>query len=337
MVSAEKSWHNLIEELRRIGERGSEYDNYFLTVRGLFERIPELVLYDDSLEPGVSLAHYTTWQNALSMFRKKQKNPVLRMYNYEQSNDPNEGKIMPPEWREIIQEGIDWAGEFLGDDWKKEMEFGGSTYGCSFSSGQTEIGDDLRYWRFYGNNGQGCSLKISQPQTISIYKARYRDRNFDSRTTPEKQEDEQVANRLAEFFETGKGVVDKSPDRHRSAVGKTIAEWLLRVTYGYCHLIKHKDFTDEAEWRMIRVMPPPREIRYDKTENLIRRYVNGPAFSEILRSASAITIGPAVINRGAARAYLEYLAKEVHNIDYVSVKSSVRIYRQSPSLKLKQG
>lgn len=53
----------------------------------------------------MGLAHYTSWENLLKMFRTQDGEcPVLRMYNYEMVNDPEEGKVMPPEWRELNAE-----------------------------------------------------------------------------------------------------------------------------------------------------------------------------------------------------------------------------------------
>ena len=334
MTDVKRSWDNLIAELRHIRERGAVDADYFMTIRGLFEKIPELVLYDDS-PSGISLVHYTTWKNALDMFCADHENPVLRMYNYEQSNDPDEGQIRPPEWEEVEREA-NWLEEFMKDDsrWAEDMKFGGSTYGCSFSSGLSDVEDDLTYWRLYGNNGQGCSLKISPIDGAHVYKVRYREKNSDTRIDHnDRKEDEQVAERLRKLFEAGKEIVDCAPDSHRNIVGRTVAEGLRQVIYGYYHLIKHIDYKDEKEWRMIRVMPRLDTIRYDTaSENLVKRYIEGPAFRQLLSSASAITIGPAVLNRGAARAYFEHLARG-HGMDYAIVKNSDKIYRQVSSPK----
>ena len=337
MTDVKRSWNNLKAELRHISERGSEDPENFRKIRGLIDRMPELVLFDDSPEQGVGLVHYTAWKSAMDMFELNQKSPVIRMYNYEQANDPEEGQIRPPEWKALEEEARkNWLDEFLkgNDRWGKEMEFG-STYGCSFSSGPSgSVEDDLTYWRLYGNDGQGCSLKISTPRDMGAYKVRYRDRNFEDRSESDKKEDEDVAKRLRTLFEAGKKTVDSAPiGEYRNIVGKTVAEVLLQVLYGYYHLIKHLAYADEKEWRMIRVMPRPGEIRYDTAlENLVRRYIDGPALSKLLSSGSIITIGPTVINRGAARAYLE-CAKERHQIPYVMVKNSRQTYRQPPSPK----
>ena len=165
-------------------------------------------------------------------------------------------------------------------------------------------------------------------------KVRYRERNFDARIDHDRKEDEQVAERLRMLFKAGKETVYSAPDSHRNIVGKTVAEGLCRVIYAYYHLIKHMAYAGEKEWRMIAVMPKPNKIQYDTaSERLVKRYVEGPAFRQLLRSASAVTIGPAVLNRGAARAYFEHLTKRIHSIPYVDVKNSDKTYRQAPSPK----
>ena len=335
MTGVEESWNNLKSELHHVRKRGLEDPRNFLRIRGLIDRMPKLVLHDDSPEQGIGLVHYTAWKNAMDMFDPNQNSPVIRMYNYEQANDPEEGKIRPPEWKALEEEARkSWLDEFLmkDDRSREEMEFG-STYGCSFSSGPSgRVEDDLTYWRLYGNDGQGCSLKISTPHGMNVYKVRYRDRNFEDRCESDEKEDEEVADRLRTLFEAGKRTVDSaSSGEHPDTVGRTVAEVLLQALYGYYHLIKHSAYADEKEWRMIKVMPKPGEIRYDTvSENLVRRYVDGPPLSELLISASIITIGPTVPNRGAARAYLEH-AKQELRIPYVTVKNSGQTYRQGPS------
>lgn len=337
MTGAEDSWDHLAAELVHISELGSGKPSYYRMILSLLERIPEPILYDDRPKQKDNLVHYTTWKRALEMLKEDQKSnenkksPVLRMYNYERSNDPNEGKIKPPEWEDVEKDArASWIDDVLKSRsyWVEDMIHGWSTYGCSFSSGPPGVEDDLTYWRLYGDDGQGCSLKISPPNE-QIYRVRYRDKDFSKRTKADKQEDEQIAKRLKNIFDIGSKAVKEAPEEYKSIVGITVAEGLLRIIYGYYHLIKHIAYAGEKEWRMIRVMPKPEDIRYDVTsENVVKRYAEGPALEQLLSTNSAITIGPTVPNRGAARAYLEHLAKKNHKIQYVSVKNSNQTYRQ---------
>ena len=58
--------------------------------------------------------------------------------------------------------------------------------------------------------------------------------------------------------------MDKATGEHQIAV-KTIAQGLREIVYGYYHLIKHKGYVREQEWRMIKVAPETKEIRFDTT------------------------------------------------------------------------
>ena len=332
-MNVRESWRNLEEELHRVRERGSKDPNSFLEIRGIIDKVPGLILYDDSLEKEVGLVHYTTWKSALNMFDLDKKIPVIRMYNYEQSNDPEEGRIIPPEWKDLEREAREsWLDEFLKNDdrWGEEMK-AGSTYGCSFSSGPSDgVEDDLTYWRLYGNGGHGCSLKISTLHGIGVYKVRYRDRSFENRCESDKKEDGDVAKRLKMLFEARKQTVDNaSSSKYKYIVGRTVAEVLLRILYGYYHLIKNISYADEKEWRIIKVMPKPDQIRYDTMSmNLVKRYIEGPKLKDILVTNSTLTIGPTVPNQGVARDYFEYVTKEIHEIKSVKVNNSKQTYRQ---------
>ena len=108
MNKVNDSWRNFTSELQRVYDRGFEKPEYYRAVRTVFDQIQQLALYDDCpIESKIDLVHYTTWSNALNMFKRTQSTdrvddwteniclPILRMYNYEQSNDPDEGRIKP--------------------------------------------------------------------------------------------------------------------------------------------------------------------------------------------------------------------------------------------------
>lgn len=338
MTGILKTWNELESGLREISERGPDRRNFYETAPKLINSyISKLVLYDDSTslervhKRTVNLVHYTTWENALAMFCEDQKlPPVLRMYNLEHSNDPNEGKIKPPEWKEV-ETNAKWIDETLKEDSRWiDLNFGGSTYSSSFSSGPSGVEDDLTYWRMYGNDGEGCSLKIVLPtgDQYRAYKIRYRNENSTGRSKKERQEDREVADRLAKIFAVGKEIVDKL-DEHQNEHKILIAGGLRQILYNFCHLVKDQAYVRESEWRMINVIPNLDSIRFDTmSKKLVKRYIEGPLLKDLLSTDSTITIGPTVPNRGAARAYLEHLIKVKHGIQYVSVKNSNKTYRR---------
>ena len=230
--NVQESWGALISKLRQISEDGPSRPIYYQMIPDLLGKSSELVFYDDLPESTVNLVHYTTWNNVLEMLKENQETPIMRMYNYEQSNDPEEGQIKPPEWEAIEKEARStWIDSILknGDRRRGDMTLELNTYGCSFSSGPSGVEDDLTYWRLYGNDGQGCSLKISGPSE-RVYKVRYRDKNFDNRNPSDKKEDEIIAGRLKEIFDVGREIVQGAPEEHEAIKG-ILAEGLLRVLY----------------------------------------------------------------------------------------------------------
>lgn len=347
MANVEDSWDDFKEKLRKVGEHTSENSGYDTALVELSKSARRLILYDDELNSDIKLVHYTTWESALNMFKQKGKDsapgkdPVLRMYSYEQSNDLNEGKIIPPEWKKIEQDAS-WIKEYLGKDkdWKEELEYEkgkviygrGVAYGCSFSSGRDDVEDDLTYWRLYGNDGEGCSLKITLPDRRwahnPMYKVRYRDTDFNNRKEDEMDEDKKIAECLRELFTAGKEVVGGIHEMNRNTVGKSIAKVLSQVICEYYHLVKHVAYVDEKEYRMVKAMPEANEIEYEMLRNLVKRHVEGPTLETLLSSNSTITIGPTVPNCHAARAYLESLVRG-HNIEHVRVKNSSKTYRRT--------
>lgn len=340
MNKVNDSWRNFTSELQRVYDRGFEKPEYYRAVRTVFDQIQQLALYDDCpIESKIDLVHYTTWSNALNMFKRTQSTdrvddwiensclPILRMYNYEQSNDPDEGRIKPPALKKIEKKVMGFVKSLDSSKydsvWIEKMITGTGAFGCSFSSGSPGIEDDLTYWRLYGNNGNGCSLKISSTFSGHIYKVRYRERNERDR-----EEDRQVAERLDELLSVCKRAAFDATGEYKDIVGGMAAEFLFRIIHSYYHLIKHVAYEGEKEWRMINVMPKPSSVRFDTSSgNIVKRYVEGAALEKMLSSASVITIGPAVPNRSAARAYIEYMAQDIHKIRYVTVKNSRQTYR----------
>ena len=342
----DKRFDELISKLRNVCERGSNNPDIFaLEFPKLFDELSELPLYNDVdnlMKTEIDLVHYTSWSNTLDIFKKNQSKdnesdrtdnqrfPVLRMYNYEHSNDPYEGKIKPLKWRKIENDLVNFA-KSLNTSWIKIFNPTMSTYGCSFSSGSSGIEDDLTYWRLYGNDGRGCSLKISKSFVRYPYRVRYRDNDFKKWSKQDKEEEEEVAEHLIKVFTACKEIVHEVHENYKLFVGRLVVEVMFRIIHSYYHLIKHITYRGEKEWRTIRVMPKPNEVWFDiASKHNVKRYVEGTRLSELLSSASVITIGPTVPNQGAARAYLEYMVKEYHKIQNVVVENSKQIYRQVP-------
>ena len=272
--------------------------------------VRDMILYDDKMARRIELAHYTSWEKLLKMFEVQgEECPALRMYNCETANDPEEGKIVPPEWRDLNMAIDDLLKKH---DHRGDEREAGSTYACSFSTKENGVEDDLTFWRLYGNNGIGASLKLCAVAD-GMYKIRYRDEDGNQRSSDEKREDEQVKGQLKSLIDVGVNVIEKAPPAHRDEMGKSIAKALRQVLDGYLYLVKSRAYETEQEWRMIQVRPRKDEVKYDVVDGVVRRYVERGKLKDLFRSASEITLGPKVPNGRAARGYIESLARKTRH------------------------
>lgn len=304
---AHESWQRLVDQLSEIERRGPDnpriYRGYLEPVAVFFRN---LVLFEDVLDLNERLAHYTSWERAVAIMEGGDK-AAIRMYNYEIANDPREGEICRPEWSEVeTQAG--WLDEVLaGEDIGSHGDViaQGSAYGCSFSSGAKDtIGDDLNFWRLYGNDGDGCSFMVPVSR-----KGMYRVRYYGSEGRSDNESagtDDVIIDLFAQLLQIGQRVVEGAPKNELPRVVNVVAKNLRRLRAAYRHLAKNHYYQNEREWRMVRIAPEPADIHFDITDDrLVKRYVNGLLWKDLLISGSAITIGPCVRNRPAAVAYME--------------------------------
>lgn len=304
---AHESWQRLMDQLSEIERRGPDNPRIY---RGYLEPVilffRNLTLFEDVLDVKEGLAHYTSWEKAVAIMEKDAE-PAVRLYNYEIANDPREGMICRPEWNEV-EDQARWldevlAGEEVGSH--GDVRTQGSAYGCSFSSGaKCDIGDDLNFWRLYGNDGDGCSFMIPfKPD--GMYRVRYYGsggRNGDGQVG----DDGQIMELFARLLHIGKQIVESAPKDELPRVTRVVARNLRRLRATYRHLAKSHYYRSEREWRMTRVAPERKDVHFDVTDGrLVKRYVNGPLWKDLLMSDSVITIGPCVRNRSAAVAYME--------------------------------
>ena len=331
-MNVKESWDKLFDFLREVQTEGEE-DKLREYVDQLPGYVQRLVWYDDAIREGSGgFVHYTSWENMLKIFNVKEgenrenKKPMLRMYNCEYANDPEEGKIKPREWKKVEQKAKNLLYKY-DPKGSEERTRGGSTYGCSFSTNGKGVGDDLMFWRLYGNNGEGCSLKLGSMH-IGMHRVRYRDQDGKGRRKKsEIAEDREVANRINSLLEIGEETIEAVPDLHKAEIRQNIARAMGQVLDGYAHLVKNRAHQHEQEWRMIRVMPDRDDVKYDIDRNrIVRRYIERGEMKDLFSSSSEITIGPRVPNIGAARDYVEALAIEC-GMKYTKIKVSSKKYR----------
>lgn len=211
-LNMKSSWKALLDQVSAVSDRLDAPD----PLAGVDAAIKDLVFYDDSLDPEVGgesgptlegdrptsrehLVHYTSWENALAIL--KEEKPVIRSYNYERTNDPQEGRLWRSVWDDM-QKDADRFDRFLPAYDKTLLASGrsvGTTFGCCFSAGGPRVEDNLTFWRLYGNDGKGCSFKVTS-HLPHAYKVRYLDDSRKNRNDDEEELDREVGSLLNELL-----------------------------------------------------------------------------------------------------------------------------------------
>ena len=321
----ESTWMTLLEEVSAVSDRLDDMN----PLGKVDTAVKELVFYDDHLATSEYLVHYTSWERALAIL--KESDPMIRSYNYEQTNDPQEGRLWRAGWGKLATRAADMDNLLPSYD-QALLRSGrsmGSTFGCCFSAGGPDTEDNLTFWRLYGNDGKGCSFKVTS-HLPGTYRVRYLDERQRNRNDDDEELDRQVGSWLGDLLSRGRELVDQSLSEGRKDVANGMAERIRKVLGGYNHLAKSSYFEDEKEWRMIDVAPPMDSIKYDADEaGVVRRYVASLALGYWLATGSSITVGPQVPNGGAARAYVEHLVR-AKGLNLPEVNLSKQIYRSAP-------
>ena len=325
METMATSWSSLLKRLDAVRGKLDDPTRLAAYADALSGHLGKIVFYDDQLPQRQNLVHYTSWERALAILQDPDE-PTLRMYNYERANDPQEGKLWRKAWSGLSKEAA-WLDDHLPEHEKTLLELGrstGSTYGCSFSSSVGGVEDNLTYWRLYGNDGEGCSFKVTG-QLGGVYRVRYLNEDGSNADTADEEVDREIALSLGKLITNSRDLAERAETNGRKDVAMRIATGIRKILGGYHHLAKSRYFEDEREWRMIEVAPE--DIQYDTDGGrIVKRYISGLSLKKSLITASSITIGPRVPNSGAARAYVEHLIRE-RKMLAPEVKLSKQIYR----------
>ena len=321
----ESTWMTLLEEVSAVSDRLDDAN----PLSDVDTAVKELVFYDDRLATSEYLVHYTSWEKAVAIL--KEPDPMIRSYNYERTNDPQEGRLWRAGWGELATQAAHMDNLLPSYD-QVLLRSGrsmGSTFGCCFSAGGPDTEDNLTFWRLYGNDGKGCSFKITS-RIAGAYRVRYLDERRRNRKDDDEELDRQVGSWLGDLLSRGRELVDQSLADGRKDVANGMAERIRMVLGGYNHLVKSSYFEDEKEWRMIDVLPTD-TVLYDTEDEagVVKRYVPGLPLEHGLITDSSITVGPQVPNGGAARAYVENLAR-AKGLSLPAVNLSKQTYRSVP-------
>ena len=321
-MGVDQSWEKLFAYLGELQMGNQEY--YRVVHARLPECVKEFVLYDDKprLDSG-GFVHYTSWERFLNILDDdKREEPLFRMYNYEFANDPEEGNTKPLEWKQCEDKARELSQNF-DPHWNGERSRKRSIYGCSFSTNGDGVEDNLMFWRLYGGDGNGCSFKLGGVPK-RIYKVRYIE---DGESVNNSTEYGRATERLCHLLESTETVIANAPDPYRGQVCRSLINAIDEVLDGYLHLVKSRAYAYEQEWRMIRVNPDERDVRYAiGGDQVVRRYVQGQKMDSLLTSGSKITLGPKVANVEAAKKYVEDWLRR-HEMHETQVRTSSKKYR----------
>lgn len=303
-------------------------------LKGLCHEIEERHKIESEDEQYIDVIHYTSISALVSMLQqaaknkqnaakdeqkssKDEKTASLRLYDSVHFNDPDEGNYFYHHLN--LPKKYDWLGE------KKESH----AYISSFiHDPKKDMSDELVFWRTYGKEGEGCSLKLSIPRG-QLRKVLYG--AAEVQKTGKRLRS--VLDSLSPLVSVSKSSLKEKIQKVREKLAETVWESLARILYLY----KSEAYAYERECRFV---IPKSDIdeekvyfEYKEQNNStprIRHYYEDEALAieEILPSGSLITLGPCVPYRHDVCHCIEVLKRKA-DLHGPKIKISTITYRKS--------
>lgn len=251
-----------------------------------------------------SVIHYTSISTLVSLLRGAEVDSVsladsrpasLRLYASSHFNDPDEGNYFV-RYLNLPKEH-DWVGEKTATH----------AYIASFiipdPHPRRDMSDNLAFWRTYGREGTGCSLKLNVPSR------HLRTVVYDPTAIPG------IRERLIPVLDALKPLVTIRRQSIKSHSRKVLAEAFWRSLAKVRYLYKSQAYDYEGECRfVIPEVGDKTEIFFEIEEQggavtRVRHYKEHPDLSVkgILSTGSSITLGPCVPDPYNLTFYLEDL------------------------------
>ena len=268
----------------------------------LNDPLERIVLSQHAVDPSQGFViHYTTIQGMVKMLDKQQ----MRMYNADQANDPSEGSFFDTHLE--LPDRLAWA----------QQETPSSAYIASFiiPDFAGSLQDDLIYWRTYGNDGRGCSLKLLAPAS-NLYRVQY----GAGAVTQTRRALIPVLDRLTPLAELDEGVAMLLSEIVWEALG------VLRFLY------KPDAYDYERECRVVlpNIRVEQSDILFDYSsaagnEEVVRDYYEHETLRlhRLFGSGTTVTLGPVVANRHVPKRAVEILTTRMGMIDIPVIDSDV--------------
>ena len=254
----------------------------------------------------IFITHYTGIDKIVSMIQNaghKEQPSLWRLYDSVRLNDPEEGDYLVHHLS--LREKHPWLGEssdhayitsFIAEDAKKDVR----------------ANDDLVFWRTYGQEGEGCSLKIPVRLSSHLYSC-LQEVRYGAREVSDTARDSNIHSVLDCLYPLVS--IPKQP--LRKMVRDNISRIVWRYLAGIRYLYKSNAYAYERELRV--VIPGvdvegEDRIHFDNTEqegnfSRIRHYYEKKEFrvANMLITESVITLGPCMHYPYNVRYYLKNL------------------------------
>lgn len=253
------------------------------------------------------VTHYTRLsvvQAILDAAASKSPAAGLRRYSSSRFNDPTEGTLLLNALRERSSTC------FALDDPRPAYiaSFVAPANGTHDNSREPTF-DNLRYWRYYGDDGAGCSLHVPVPRH-RLHRVLYGDEYL-----------EQTVADLAGLCDALSRVLNASshlPPVYRFTIRDRLTRPIVDLIGTVRFLHKASPYRDENECRVLGSETEGRDSLHFDVSNTegpipdIRSYRvdSDLAAKEILVTGAVITVGPCVPHAEDIRAYFEHLLEE---------------------------
>ena len=252
--------------------------------------------------------HYTSTNTLISMFQNAvgKKEDYLRMYDSVHLNDPDEGNYIVRD----LQRSYQWLEN------KKESH----AYIASFIAPERVMSNDLKFWRMYGEEGEGCSLALRVPSE-RLKKVLYG------------TEVSKIACVLHPILDVLDNLAKKDKD-----IGAMLSGIIWKFLERFRYLYKSEAYKHEKEYRI--VLPESEvgnkdKIHFEPVEgesapSRVRHYYQDKdlEIKNLFDNDSLITLGPSIPNPYNMKYYLDALMRKA-KLQGPEIRISKTPYRKS--------
>lgn len=253
--------------------------------------------------------HYTSIDTIISLLCNSdhREDNYLRLYDSWNFNDPDEGSYF------MNQTDV----QFVASPSNSVQH----AYVTSFILDQNDNkSDDLLFWRIYGKEGEGCSIRLPFPanRLLRVFYGSDKAKETGQELQQIIDEYRPVIFELLDPI----GIVMSNELGHEisnTAITKMIDSAFMKELESIKYLYKHENYDYENEIRIVKTFGSIRKgggnIKFDldlyQSKGIIRHYYEDKdlATDKILVTGSKITIGPCVEDKYNLQFYLEELKR----------------------------